>query len=62
MHPPVVLGRCSDYNKNKDGENAREKGGRTLQPLTVQVQHAMYDGFNLCRFINGLPERRERSA
>lgn len=39
----------------------QEENGRTLLPLAVQVHHAVCDGFHLCRFVNGLQERLERS-
>lgn len=31
-----------------------EQDGRVLLPLAVQVNHAVCDGFHVCRFINEL--------
>lgn len=32
------------------------ENGRTMLPLSVQVHHAVCDGFHLCRFLNELQE------
>ncbi|MGG7202851.1 type A chloramphenicol O-acetyltransferase [Clostridium butyricum] len=33
-----------------------EEGGKYILPLAVQVNHAVCDGFHICRFINELQE------
>ncbi len=32
-------------------------GARTMLPLAIQVNHAVCDGFHVCRFVNELQER-----
>ncbi len=37
-----------------------ERGGRRLLPFSVQVHHAVCDGYHVCRFLNELQQKLDR--